>query len=239
MKRQAQKPKRILLKLSGEALQWNLEYGIDVDFVDKLASEIVHLSQNVWLEIVIIIWGWNIFRWVAGAAKWLDRTMWDYVGMMATIMNWVALGDFIEKYGNEVRIMSAIEVPKVAENFIVKRAKKHLDRNRIVVSVAWTGNPYFTTDSAAVLRALELKCDIMFKLTKVDGIYDKDPINDKTAKKYEQISFDESLKKWLRVMDQSAIALAKDEKLPIFVWNIKNISKIWTWTFDGTYVYID
>lgn len=231
-------PKRILLKLSGEALQGKWDHGIETEFLDELAKKIVTLTVVKWIEVIIVIGGGNIFRWVAGAAKGIDRTAADYMGMLATIINGVALGNAIEKAGQSVRIMSAIEVPKVAEAFIYKRALKHLREGRIIIAVAGTGNPYFTTDSAAVLRALELHCDYMVKGTKVDGVYDKDPAKYSDAKRYDEVSIDEALAKWLRIMDQSAIALAKDEKLPLFVCRIEDIDQIGSPDIQGTYVYV-
>lgn len=230
--------KRVLLKLSWEALMWKQEYGIDVEFLADLSRKVVTLA-NRWIEIIIVIWGWNIFRWVSGAAKWLDRASWDYMWMLATIMNWIALWDGVEKAWKYVRIMSAIEVPKVSEPFIRRRAIKHLERGRIVISVAWTWNPYFTTDSAAILRALELSCDIMVKWTKVDWIYDKDPIKNPDAIKYNELSIQDAIVNNIKVMDQSALALARDEKMPIFVCRIQDIDKIWTDEINWTYVYVD
>jgi len=228
------KPKRILLKLSGEALADKQWYGIDVNFLDNLAKKIVYLSKYANIQIIVVIWWWNIFRWVAWAAKWIDRWTADYMWMLATIMNGMALWDAIEKNGNEVRIMSALEIPRVAETFIRRRAIKHLEKQRVVVCVAWTWNPYFTTDSAAVLRALELNCDFMVKWTKVDGVYDKDPAKFDNAKRYDTLSVDEALEKWLRILDQSAIALAKDEWLNIFVTKIDSIDNIWSNKFRWT-----
>lgn len=222
------KPKRILLKLSWEALADKKWYWIDVEFLDKLAKKVVYLSKYTNIQIVVVIWWWNIFRWVAWAAKWIDRWTADYMWMLATIMNWMALWDSIEKNWNEVRIMSALEIPRVAETFIRRRAIKHLEKQRVVICVAWTWNPYFTTDSAAVLRALELNCDFMVKWTKVDGVYDKDPAKFSDAKRYDKLNVNEALEKWLRILDQSAIALAKDEKLDIIVTKIENIDNIWT-----------
>lgn len=230
--------KRVLLKLSWEALMWKQEYGIDVEFLADLSRKIVTLANRS-IEIIIVIWWWNIFRWVSWAAKWLDRASWDYMWMLATIMNWIALWDALEKAWKYVRIMSAIEVPKVSEPFIRRRAIKHLERWRIVISVAWTWNPYFTTDSAAILRALELSCDIMIKWTKVDGIYDKDPMKNPDAVKYEELSIQEAIVNNIKVMDQSALALARDEKMPIFVCKIEDIDKIWTGEIKWTYVYVD
>lgn len=188
-------PKRILLKLSGEALQGSGDHGIDTEFIDNLAKKIVTLTQEKDIEIIIVIGGGNIFRGVSGAAKGLDRTAADYMGMLATVINGIALGNAIEKAGQSVRIMSAIEIAKVAELFIYRRALKHLREKRIVVAVAGTGNPYFTTDSAAVLRALELHCDFMVKGTKVDGVYDKDPEKYSDAKRYDTVSITEALQK--------------------------------------------
>ncbi|MBS8122378.1 UMP kinase [Candidatus Vampirococcus lugosii] len=233
------KIKRILFKLSGEALQGEKEYGIDVNFLQDLAKKLVYLSKYKGLQIIIVIGGGNIFRGVSGASNGLDRSQADYMGMLATIMNGIALGDAIETNGNEVRIMSALDIPKVAETFVRRRALKHLEKGRIVISVAGSGNPYYTTDSAAVLRALELDCDFMVKGTKVDGIYDKDPEKFDNAKKYENITLSDALGKGLKIMDQSAIALAKDEKLPIFVCKINDIEKILSKNIKGTYVDID
>ena len=229
-----EKPKRILLKLSWEALADKQWYWIDVDFLDNLAKKIVYLSKYANIQLIIVIWWWNIFRWVAWAAKWIDRGTADYMWMLATIMNGMALWDAIEKNWNEVRIMSALEIPRVAETFIRRRAIKHLDKQRVVVCVAWTWNPYFTTDSAAVLRALELNCDFMVKWTKVDWVYNKDPSKFSDAKKYEVLSVDKALKKWLKILDQSAIALAKDEWLNIFVTKIESIDNIWSKQFKWT-----
>lgn len=222
-----QKPKRILLKLSWEALQWKWDYGIEVEFVENLAKKIVFLHEKKNIETIIVVGWWNIFRWVSWAAKWLDRWTADYMWMLATVMNGIALGDAIEKNGIEVRVMSALEIPRVAEPFIRRRALKHLEKWRIIIAVAGSGNPYYTTDSAAVLRALELNCDFLVKGTKVDGIYDKDPKKNPDAIKYQQLDYQEALVKWLRVMDQSALALAKDENIPIFVCKIEDIDKIW------------
>lgn len=229
-------PKRVLLKLSWEALQWKNDYWIEVEFIENLAKDIVFLSKNKNIELVIVIWWWNIFRWVSWAAKWLDRGTADYMWMLATVMNWIALSDAIERNWVEVRVMSAIEMPKVAEPFIRRRALKHLLKWRIVIAVAGSWNPYYTTDSAAVLRALELDCNYLIKWTKVDWIYDKDPQKFDDAKKYAKISYKEVLVNNLNVMDQSAIALAKDENLPIFVCSIDKLKSIWSEENFGTIV---
>ncbi len=229
-------PKRILLKLSWESLQWKQDHGIDVEFLENLVKKVVYLNKKKNIQIVIVIWWWNIFRWVSLANKWLDRVSGDYIWMLATVMNGIAIWDAIEKLWVEVRIMSAIEMPRVAEPFIRRRAMKHLNQWRIIISVAWSGNPYFTTDSAAVLRAIELECDFLVKWTKVDWIYDKDPIKFKDAIKYKKLDYQEAIVKWLKIMDQSAIALAKDENLPIFVCKIEDIDKIWSKENFGTIV---
>ena len=225
--------KRILLKLSGEALQGERDHGIDSEFLKVIAAKIVKLSK-VGKELVIVIGGGNIFRGVSGAASGIDRSSADYMGMLATVMNGIALGDAIEKLGTEVRIMSAIEINRVSEFFIRRRAEKHLEKGRVVIAVAGTGNPYFTTDSAAVLRALELHCDVMVKGTKVDGVYDKDPAKHPDAIRYETLPLQEALEKNLRVMDQSAIALAKDEGLPLFVCRIEDIDQLSEPFVNGT-----
>ncbi len=228
-----QNAKRYLLKLSGEALQGKLEYGIDVEFLEILAKKVVKLVQSG-KEVVIVIGGGNIFRGVSGAAAGLDRSSADYMGMLATVMNGIALGDAIRQQGQEVRIMSALEINKVSELFIRGRAMKHLSRGRVIVAVAGTGNPYFTTDSAAVLRALELDCDVMVKGTKIDGVYTADPAKDPTATKYDTLSLQSALEQNLRVLDQSALAVARDEKLPVFVCRIEDIDRLGEGTVSGT-----
>jgi len=236
MNKKFQNPKRVLLKLSGQALQGSKDYGIDVDFLNKLAQKLVYLSKYSGIELVVVIGGWNIFRWAQLAKNGLDRAMWDYMWMMATVMNGIAICDAVEKFDQPVRVMSAIEIPSVAEKFIKRRAEKHLTKSRIVLCVAGTGNPYNTTDSAAVLRALELNCDYMIKWTNVDGVYDKDPNKNKNAKKYDSLTLDKALKDEIRVMDQHAIAMAKEEWLPLFVCNINKIDKIGSKDMTGTYV---
>lgn len=235
MPKSFENPKRVLLKLSWEALEWKWEYGIDGAFVTQLAKKIVYLTKHQHIQIVIVIGWWNIFRWVSWAASGIDRSSADYMWMLATIMNGIALWDAIEKQWQDVRICSALEIPRVAELFIRRRVLNHLAEWRVAVCVAWTWNPYFTTDSSAVLRALELNCDFMVKWTKVDWVYDKDPAKHSDAKRYEEISLDDALKQWLRVMDQSAIAMANDEGMPIFVCRIEDIDKIgspeMTWTY--------
>jgi len=212
------------------------EYWIDVKFLQKLAEKIVYLSKYAWMQVAIVVGGGNIFRWVKGASQGMNRTYADHMGMLATVMNAIALGDAIEKQGQEVRVMSAIQMNQIAEPFIQKRALKHLQKWRVIILAWWTGNPYFSTDTAAVLRGLELGCDYVVKATKVDGIYDKDPVKHSDAKKFDVISLDEALKRGLRVMDQAAIALAADEGIPIFVCNINDVDKIGSQLERGTYV---
>jgi uridylate kinase len=228
-------PKRVLLKLSGEALQWAQWYGIDPNFLAFLAKKIVYLVQQELLEIVIVVWGGNIFRGIELEAGWFDRTTGDHMGMLGTIINGLAIGEAIEKEGIDVRVMSAIPTERVAEPFIRRRALRHIEKWRVVICVWGTGNPYFTTDSCAVLRGLELSCDVVVKATKVDGIYDKDPKKFWDAKRHESLHMYEVLKNDIRVMDQAAIALAHDEGIPIYVCRIEDIDTIATdgivWTF--------
>jgi uridylate kinase len=230
-------PKRILLKLSGEALQWDQWYGIDPKFLSYLAEKIVHLIKNEKLEIVIVVWWWNIFRGVELERGWFDRATGDNMWMLATIINGIAIGEAIEDAGVEVRVMSAIPTERVAENFIRRRALRHLEKGRVVISVGWTGNPYFSTDSASVLRALELSCDCVVKATKVDGVYTKDPKKHDDALRYDILSLEEALHKNLRVMDQAAIALANDEDMPIFICRIEDVHLIGTEELVWTYVH--
>ncbi len=230
-------PKRILLKLSGEALQWEQWYGIDPKFLSYLAEKIVHLIHNEKLEIVIVVWGWNIFRWVELEKWWFDRATGDNMGMLATIINGIAIGEAIEDAWVEVRVMSSIPTERVAENYIRRRALRHLEKGRVVISVWGTGNPYFSTDSASVLRALELSCDCVVKATKVDGVYTKDPKKHDDALRYDILSLEEALHKNLRVMDQAAIALANDENMPIFICRIEDVHLIWTEEIRWTYVH--
>lgn len=230
-------PKRILLKLSGEALQWEQGYGIDSNFLAFLAKKIVHLVNQEKLEIVIVIWGWNIFRGIELEAGGFDRVTGDYMGMMGTIINWLAIGEAIEHEWVPVRVMSAIPTHRVAEDFIRRRALRHIEQGRVVICVGGSGNPYFTTDSCAILRALELQCDVVVKGTKVDGIYDKDPKKHSDAVRHDSLHMHEVVKRDIRVMDQSAIAMAKDEEMPIYVCRIEDIDKITTDDIIGTFVH--
>jgi len=230
-------PKRILLKLSGEALQWEQWYGIDPQFLSYLAKKVVHLVEKEKLEVVIVVGGGNIFRGVELEKGWLDRATGDSMGMLGIIINGIALGEAIESEWVSVRVMSAIPVHKVAEDYIQRRALRHLEKGRVVICVGGMGQPYFTTDSTAVVRALELKCDCVVKATKVDGIYTKDPKKHQDAERYDILSLEEALHKNLRIMDQTAIALAHDEDMPIFVCRIEDTHLIGSEEIRGTFVH--
>lgn len=230
-------PKRVLLKLSGEALQWDQWYGIDPKFLAFLAKKIVYLVQVEKLEVVIVVGGGNIFRGIELEAGGFDRTTGDHMGMLGTIINWLAIGEAIEKEWVDVRVMSAIPTERVAEPFIRRRALRHIEKGRVVICVGGTGNPYFTTDSCAVLRGLELGCDVVVKATKVDGIYDKDPKKHPDAVRHEELHMFEVLKSDIRVMDQASIALAHDEGIPIYVCRIGDIDTIATEWIVGTFVH--
>ena len=217
--------KRILLKLSGEALMGAVDYGIDVQVAASVAEELRTVHQ-LGVEIAIVVGGGNIFRGVSESAGNMNRAAADYIGMLATIMNGVVLQDACEKIGLQTRVMSAIDIPQLAEPLIRRRALRHLEKQRVVIFAAGTGNPYFTTDSAAALRALEIEADVIMKATKVDGIYTADPVKDRAAVKFDNISFRDVLEKQLRVMDASAISLCMDNDLPIMVFNMRRPGNI-------------
>ncbi len=210
--------KRVLLKLGGEALLGDREYGIDPKTATEVAEEIKSLVETG-AQVVVSIGAGNIFRGMSGATNGIDRATADYMGMLATTMNALALQDSVEKIGVPSRVLSGLEMPAVAEPFIRRRALRHMDKGRVVILAGGSGNPYFTTDTGAALRALELNCDIIMKATKVDGIYDKDPNKYPDAKKYTEISYMDALKERLEVMDTSAFALCMDNKMPIMVFN--------------------
>ena len=195
-------------------------YGIDVSTVDRVAKEISQVCK-LGIEICLVIGAGNIFRGLSGAAAGMDRASADYMGMLATVMNSLAMQNSLERLGFQTRIQSAISMTEVCETYTRRRAIRHMEKNRIVIFAAGTGNPYFTTDTAAALRASEMDCDAIFKGTKVDGIYDKDPIEHKTANKFEKITYSEVLSKNLRVLDSSAVSLARDNNIPIIVFSIK------------------
>jgi uridylate kinase len=213
------KYKRMLLKLSGEALMGDDSYGIKTSVLEFVAREIKKLAE-AGVELGVVIGAGNIFRGVAGASKGMDRTTADHMGMLATVINSLAMQDALERNGVITRVMSAIPMQSVSEPYIRRRATRHLEKGRVVIFAAGTGNPYFTTDSAGVLRALEIDADIIVKATKVDGVYDKDPLKYEDAVKFDSLTYDEVLQKGLRVMDAAGIALAKEDNLPIMVLNM-------------------
>jgi len=211
--------KRVLLKISGEALMGDLSYGLNPPTVERIAREIKIVHQ-MGIEICMVIGGGNIFRGLQGSAQGMERTTADYMGMLATVMNALAMQSALEGLGVHTRVISAIPMDQVCEPYIRRRAVRHLEKERVCIFAAGTGNPYFTTDTAATLRATEMGCEAILKGTKVDGIYDKDPVQHANAKKYNSVSFDEVLQKRLAVMDASAIALARDNSLPIIVFSL-------------------
>lgn len=211
--------KRILLKLSGEALMGNDAYGINTKILELVAAEVKEVVETG-VELGLVIGAGNIFRGVAGASKGMDRTTADNMGMLATVMNSLAMQDALERAGVITRVMSAIPMQSVSEPYIRRRATRHLEKGRVVIFAAGTGNPYFTTDSAGVLRALEIDADLVIKATKVDGVYDMDPVLHPEAVKFDRLTYDDVLQKGLRVMDAAGIALAKEDNLPIMVLNM-------------------
>ena len=211
--------KRILIKLSGESLVGKGSYGIELKTVEKLSKDIYSLKKcNI--EICIVIGGGNIFRGIAASAKGMDRANADYMGMLATIMNSLALQNSLEKLSLETRVMSALPIQSVCETYIRRRAIRHMQKDRLVICAAGTGNPYFSTDTAASLRAAELNCDYIYKATQVDGVYNKDPKKNKNAKLFKFISYDEYLQKNLKIMDGAAINIARDNSIPIKIFSI-------------------
>ncbi len=232
------KYKRVVLKLSGEALLGDKEYGVDPKVIKSVASEIKEIHE-MGVEVALVIGGGNVFRGVSESAKGMDRATADYVGMLATVLNSLILQDALEKIGVFTRVMSAIEMKELAEPYIRRRAVRHLEKGRVVIFAAGTGNPYFTTDTAASLRAMEINADVIMKGTKVEGVYDRDPMKDKRAKKFDRLTYLDVLKKGLKVMDATAISLCMDNNLPIVVFNIKeygNIKKIISGESVGTTV---
>ncbi len=217
--------KRVLLKLSGEALLGKSSYGIDVDVVKLIADEIKEIV-DAGVQVSIVVGGGNIFRGIEASTKGIDRTSADYMGMLATVMNSLALQNFLQNVGVFTRVQSAIEMREIAEPFIIGRALRHLEKGRVVIFASGTGNPYFTTDTAASLRALEMRADVMLKATKVDGVYDKDPTKHKDANMFDKISYIDVLTKNLKVMDATAISLCRDNKLPIIVFNLEKKGNI-------------
>jgi len=230
---------RILLKLSGESLLGKLSYGIDIKTTLSIAQEIKEV-HGLGVQIAIMIGGGNIFRGIRGTAKGLDRVSADQMGLLATIINGIALQDALEKQGAFTRHVSALEIKAMAEPFIRRRAIRHLEKGRIVIFSAGLGSPYFTTDTAAALRALEIKAEVILKATKVEGVYSADPLKDKAAKKFDSIRYMDVLKKGLKVMDATAISLCKDNDLPIIIFNLRkhgNIKRAVLGEDIGTKVY--
>jgi len=217
--------RRVLLKLSGESFMGNLSSGIDPEVVEVVAGEIRDVA-DLGVQLGIVIGGGNIFRGMAASAKGMDRTTADYMGMLATVINSLALQSALEHVGVPTRVQTAIEMREIAEPFIQRRAVRHLEKGRVVIFAAGTGNPFFTTDTAATLRAVEIKADIILKATKVDGVYDRDPVKDADAVMYEKISYTDVLTKNLKVMDASAISLCRDNGLPLCVFNLQKAGNI-------------
>ena len=220
--------KRVLLKLSGEALMGDAGYGIDPKVVEDLAAQMKQIVDDG-IEVAVTVGGGNIFRGMAGSAEGMDRSQADYIGMLATCMNALALQDGFERAGIPTRVMSAIEMRQVAETYLRRRAIRHLEKGRVVIFAAGTGNPYFTTDTTAALRALEIGAECLMKATKVDGIYDCDPVKNPDAKRYDRISYIDVLAKGLHVMDSTATSLCMDNKMPILVFDLTvngNISRV-------------
>ncbi len=211
--------RRVLLKISGEALMGGHEYGIDPHVVDRLASE-VKTVIDLGVQVCLVIGGGNIFRGVSGAAEGMDRTTADYMGMLATVINSLAVQNALERQGVETRVQSAIPMATVSEPYIRRRAVRHMDKGRVVIFAAGSGNPFFTTDTAAALRASEMECDALLKGTKVDGVYSADPHKDPSAKRYDRLGYMEVLSRDLKVMDAAAISLARENHIPILVFSI-------------------
>lgn len=233
--------KRVLLKLSGEALQGPGQFGISSDVIEYVSEEIKSI-YSLGVETAIVIGGGNIFRGVSSSSKGMDRSTADYMGMLATVINALALQDFLERKGLSTRIQTALEIKQVAEPFIKRRAIRHLEKGRIVIFASGTGNPFFTTDTAATLRALQMGADIIMKATKVDGIYDKDPVKNKDASKFTELTYMEILKKRLKVMDATSISLCMEGNIPIVVFDLfekGNIEKVIRGEKVGTIVRSD
>lgn len=210
---------RVLIKVSGESLMGDKPFGHDVEAIKKTCSQIVKIHESG-VQVCIVVGGGNIFRGVSPSAKGMDRTTADYMGMLATCMNAMALQNIIEELGVSTRLQSAVTIDKIGESYIRRRAMRHLEKGRILIFAAGTGNPYFTTDTAAVLRAVEMGCDIILKGTQVDGVYSADPKTNPDATRYEEISFNEVVMKNLKVMDSTAFTLARDNNMPIMVFSI-------------------
>ena len=208
-----------MLKLSGEALMGNQDFGIDLNTINSITDQIIYVF-NKGIKLSIVVGGGNIFRGISASSKGMDRSSADYTGMMATVINSLILQNSIEQKGIDTRVQSALKIDNVCESYIRRKAIRHIEKNRIVIFAAGTGNPYFTTDTAAALRASEMKCDVLFKATKVDGIYDSDPKKNKKAKKLYDLSYDYVINNDLKVMDTASISLAKENRIPVLVFSI-------------------
>jgi uridylate kinase len=231
--------RRVLLKLSGEALMGDQMFGISQEMLAYVATEIQSICE-LGVELAVVVGGGNIFRGVAASSHGMERTSADHMGMLATIMNSLALQDALEKSGIQTRVQTAISMHEVAEPYIRRRAVRHLEKGRVVIFAAGTGNPYFTTDTAAVLRAQEIHAEILFKATKVEGLYDADPVTNPSAERYDDITYMEVIERQLRVMDMTAISLAMDNHLPLVVFNLKekgNIKRVVCGEAIGTYIH--
>lgn len=213
------KYKRILVKISGESLMGDLQYGQDDKVIDKVAADIKHITEQG-VEVCLVVGGGNIYRGISGAARGMERSSADYMGMLATVLNALAIQNALERIDVDTRVLSAIHMMEICEPYIRRRAIRHLERRRVVIFAAGTGNPFFTTDTAAALRASEMGCDVMMKATQVDGVYSADPKKDPKAKRYESLTYYDVLARDLKVMDASAIALARDSKIPVIVFSI-------------------
>ena len=214
-----------MLKLSGEALMGNQDFGIDLNTINAITDQIIYVFKKG-IKVSIVVGGGNIFRGISASSKGMDRSSADYTGMMATVLNSLILQNSIEQKGIDTRVQSALKIENVSESYIRRKAMRHIEKNRIVIFAAGTGNPYFTTDTAAALRASEIKCDILLKATKVDGIYDSDPEKNKNAKKLYNLSYDYVINNELRIMDTSSISLAKENKIPILVFSIQEYNSL-------------
>jgi len=230
--------KRVLVKLSGEVLMGDKGFGISADMLNYLSDEIRSV-YDLGIQVAVVVGGGNIFRGVAATAYGMDRASADHIGMLATVINSIALQDALEKKGVQTRVQTAVAMHAFAEPYILRRAIRHLEKGRVVILAAGTGNPYFTTDTAAALRAQEIRADVLIKATKVDGIYDADPATDPNAKKIDRVTYIEVLNRHLKVMDATAISLAMDNRLPVIVFNLKvkgNLRRVVCGDNVGTYV---
>ncbi len=239
MSESGQPYKRILLKLSGEALMGDADYGIEPAMIERVAKEVVELV-DMGVEVAMVVGGGNIFRGAGLAEGGMDRVTGDHMGMLATVINALALQDAVERQGKPVRVMSALSIHQVCEDYIRRRAIRHLEKGRVVVFAAGTGNPYFTTDSAASLRGIEIKADVLLKATKVDGVYNADPVKVPDAVRYDRVTYDEALEKKLGVMDATAIVMCRDNDLPLRIFNIYepgNLVRVARGEDIGTLVY--